>query len=329
MNDNTATCKCKNCNKKYEIQLQLIRKRSAALRQICINCNPLIPIIDSSKYETEIFEYLKSFCLNIEQSNRIILNGKELDIYVPSKKIAIEFNGLYWHSDEYKDYDYHLNKTEECEKQGIHLIHIYEDDWLYKRTIVESRLKSILGFSERKIFARKCVIKELDNDTTKSFLEKNHLQGGGPNSKYRFGLFFENELVACMTFGSSRFEKNKIELHRFANKLGSNVIGGASRLFKHFLNTIKPTEVISYADRSWTMNNGKSVYEQLGFKLLNKTRPNYYYINGDYRVNRFKYRKSELVKEGFDASKSESEIMEARGYNKIYDSGNLKFIYKV
>ena len=284
-------------------------------------------INETSKGEKEILEFISSI-IPAEANNRNILLNKELDIYIPTKKIAVEFNGLYWHSDQYKSFDYHLNKTEECEKLGVHLIHIYEDDWLYKQNIVKSRLKSILGLSEQKLFARKCVIKELTNVEASMFLEENHLHGGGPNSKYRYGLFFENELVAVMTFGASRFEKNKIELHRFANKLGSNVTGGASRLFKHFLNIVKPTEVISYADRSWTMNNGKSVYEQLGFKNISIIRPNYYYIKNGIRENRFKFRKSELVKEGFDPKQTESEIMIIKGYDKIYDSGNLKFIYK-
>jgi hypothetical protein len=169
----------------------------------------------------------------------------------------------------------------------------------------------------------------LGSEETKTFLEENHLQGGGPNSKYRYGLFFENELVAVMTFGASRFEKNKMELHRFANKLGSNVIGGASKLFKHFLNIVKPTEVISYADRSWTMNNGKSVYEQLGFKLVGKTCVNYYYIKNKKREDRFKFRKSELVKKGFSANMTEVEIMKDQKIFRIYDSGNLKLVYKI
>jgi hypothetical protein len=282
----------------------------------------------NSNLQIELSNFLKSFNVDFESNDRKIIQPLELDIYVPSKKLAIEFNGLYWHSEQHKKCDYHLKKTEECESKGIHLLHIYEDDWLYKQDIVKSRLKSILGLNEQRIFARKCIIKELDNKTSSEFLNQNHLQGGGPNSKYRYGLFFENELVAVMTFGYNRFEKNKMELHRFANKLDSNVIGGASKLFKHFLRQNICTEIISYADRSWTMNNNKSVYEQLGFKLINKTVSGYSYIINNKRFDRFKFRKSELIKDGFDSNKSEVEIMNERGYYRIFNSGNLKFLYK-
>ena len=287
-----------------------------------------LTVKNNSNLQNEVLNFTKSFgCVCIENDRKTI-HPLELDIYIPSRKLAIEFNGFYWHDERNKPNDYHLNKTNLCEAKGIHLIHIYEDDWLYKQDIVKSRLKSIFGLSENRFSARKCIIKELDNNTAKTFLNENHLYGS-TNAKYRYGLFFENELVACMTFGFNRFEKNKIELHRFANKLGSNVIGGASRLFKHFLNIVKPTEVISYADRSWTMNNGKSVYEQLGFKLDKKTSPGYSYAIKGHRENRFKFRKSELIKEGFDSNKTEVEIMNERGFYRIFDSGNLKFCYEV
>lgn len=321
------TLKCHICDNEYETHRHLIMYRKEYNQIFCTVCNKLH---STNTLQLEVLNFVKSV-YNEEAlyNSRKIISPLELDIFIPSKKIAIEFNGLSWHSEEYVDKKYHLNKTEECEKQGIHLIHIYEDDWLYKQDIVKSRLKSLLGLNERKIFARKCIIEELDNKTSSEFLEKNHLQGGGPNSKHRYGLYYENELVAVMTFGSSRFEKNKIELHRFANKLGSNVVGGASRLFKHFFNTVKPTEVISYADRSWTVNNGKSVYEQLGFKLVGKTDVNYYYIKNKKREDRFKFRKSELIKKGFDANKTEVEIMKEQKLFRIYDSGNLKFVYKI
>ena len=320
--NNEVICKCLKCDKEFTAQQQLIRKRFHSNREICIECNPLISVMEKSKCEDEIYNFIKQY-IDCEQSNRKILNGQELDIFIPSKKLAIEFNGLYWHSDEYKNWDYHLSKTESCEKLNIQLIHIYEDDWLYKQDIVKSRLKSLLGISDRRIFARKCEVKELSNEQSKVFLEKNHIQSS-TNPKYRYGLFHNEELVACMTFGSSRFEKDKMELHRFANKLNTNVVGGASKLFKHFLKLNICSSIISYADRSWSQGR---LYETLGFILINKTRPNYYYIDNDIRINRFKFKKSELVKQGFDISKTEVDIMSSRGFNRIYDSGSLKFEY--
>ena len=179
-----------------------------------------------------------------------------------------------------------------------------------------------MGLSDKKVFARKTIIKELDSKTTKQFLEENHIQGGQINSKYRYGLYYKEELVACMTFGQSRFEFGKLELHRFANKLNTNVIGGASKLFKHFLKLNISKEIISYADRSWS--KGK-LYETLGFKLISTTKPNYSYVIDNCREQRFKFRKSELIKHGFDSSKTEVEIMNSRGYYRIFDSGSLKY----
>lgn len=316
------TLKCHLCNGEYETHRHLISYRKERNQIFCTSCNKLHSTNDM---QLEVFNFVKDICNDeVIFNSRKIISPLELDIYIPSKKLAIEFNGLNWHSEEYVDKDYHLKKTEECEKLGIHLIHIYEDDWLYKQNIVKSRLKSILGLSERRIFARKCIINELDNKTSSEFFDKNHIQGGGPNSKYRFGLFYNNELAAVMTFGASRFEKNKIELHRFANKLGSNVIGGASKLFKHFIRQNICTEIISYADRSWSQ--GK-LYETLGFELIGKTKPNYSYIINKHRTERFKFKKSELIKAGFDSNKTEVEIMKERKYFKIFDSGSLKYKY--
>ena len=313
---------CKVCNNEYEIHRHLLEYRKKNEQIFCTICNKLNT---TDKLQDEVSKYITSFSLDIVTNTRKIITPLELDILIPSKNIAIEFNGLNWHSEKYVENNYHQKKTEECEKQGIQLIHVYEDDWLYKQDIVKSRLKSLLGISDRRIFARKCIVKELDSKITKLFLEENHIQGGGVNSKYRYGLFLEDELVACMTFGQSRFEKDKIELHRFANKLNTNVIGGASKLFKYFLKQDISKEIISYADRSWSQ--GK-LYETLGFSLVKKTIPNYYYIIGKMRVDRFKFRKSELIKQGFDPSKTEVEIMNNRGYFKLFDSGSLKFEYK-
>ncbi len=313
---------CKDCNTEYEAHRHLISFRQKHNLVFCTNCNKLN---STDILQNEITNFIKTFNILTDISSRKIISPLELDIFMPSKNIAIEFNGLHWHSEEYVENNYHYNKTEECENLGIQLIHVYEDDWLYKQDIVKSRLKSLLGISDRKIFARKCELKDLDSKTSKEFLDENHIQGGGPNSKYRYGLYFSDELVAVMTFGQSRFEKNKMELHRFANKLNTNVIGGASRLFKHFLNLNISKEIISYADRSWSQ--GK-LYKTLGFKLIGKTKPNYSYIIGKTREDRFKYRKSELVKQGFDKDKTEVSIMNGRKYYRIFDSGSLKFEYK-
>ncbi len=323
--------KCLECGEEFMIDNQLFRLRLKNKHRICTNCND--PKESQKSYsEKEIEEFLKeNYNKNVILNSREIIKPNELDLYLPEEKLAIEFNGVYWHSEVYRDKNFHLNKTNICEQNQIHLIHIYEDDWKYKRDIVKSRLLNLLGKSS-KIFARKCELKEISNKEVKDFLELNHLQGYCV-SKINLGLFFKNELVSLMTFGGlrknlgSKNQEGKYELLRFVNKLNFTVVGGAEKLFKYFLDKYKPLEVISYADRSWTMKNGNSLYEKLGFKFEKETQPNYSYVVNLIRENRFKYRKDVLVKEGFDSNKSEHEIMLEREIYRIYDSGQLKFVY--
>lgn len=283
----------------------------------------------SSKIENEIGTYIKSLGIESDSKNRKILNGNEIDIFIPSKNIGIEYNGLYWHSDEFKDKNYHLNKTKECEKNNIRLIHIFEDEWIDKKDIIKSMLANILGKTENRIYARNCEFKEVDKATKKSFLQHNHVQGN-VSSEINLGLYYNNELLSLMCFGKPRLnlgrkthKENEYELLRFCNKLNISIIGGASKLFKHFIDEYNPSLITSYCDRRWSV--GK-MYETLGFKLSHYSEPNYYYVVNKKRENRFKYRKSELVKEGYDSNKTEREIMIERGIHRIYDCGTI--VYK-
>jgi hypothetical protein len=322
---------CKNGHI-FEISRELLSNRNIANTIICTICNPN----GSSKsgYEIQLLEFISNnISAKIIKNGRLTLNNKqELDIFIPELKLAFEFNGLFWHNELYKENNYHLNKTEECEKQVIQLIHIWEDDWKFKQNIIKSLILNKLGKTPNKIFARKTIIKEIiDNRLVREFLDNNHIQGF-VGSKIKIGLFYDNELVSLMTFGNRRVAMGKkttnldeYELLRFCNKLNTNVIGGASKLFKYFINNFKPKEITTYADRS--ISQGK-LYETLGFISQGKTPPNYYYIIDEIRKHRFNFRKDKLVKEGFDPYKTEREIMLERKIYRIYDSGNLKYIYK-
>ena len=118
--------------------------------------------------------------------------------------------------------------------------------------------------------------------------------------------------------------KNEWELLRFCNKINHSVIGGASKLFKHFIKYYNPKQLISYADRRWSQGN---LYKQLGFNKTHNSIPNYFYVVNNEREHRFKYRKNLLVESGFDIKKTEREIMYDRGIYRIYDCGNLVYIY--
>jgi len=278
-----------------------------------------------NQMENELKDFIKSLNLSFEENTKKVIAPYELDIFIPLKKVAIEFNGLYWHSEIYKDKNYHLNKTELCENKDIKLIHIFEDEWLNKKDVVKSRIKNILGFTEKKIYARKCVIKEISSKESRIFLNENHLQGN-VNASIRLGLYYNDELVSLMTFGSLRknlgnkSSDNQYELLRFCNKLNTSTIGGANKLLKYFITTHKPKEIISYADRRWSQGN---LYSKLNFFKKHNTKPNYFYIVNEKRENRFNYRKDILVKEGFDDKLTEHQIMLNRKLYRIYDCGSI------
>jgi len=321
LSSNEIILQCSKCKKDFSIQFQYIRLRLKRKENLCIYCNP-IKYGNFSYKEKELLSFIESnYSGNIIHNTKDIISPYELDIYLPDLKLAFEFNGLYWHSEFHKSKNYHLDKTEECEKLGIHLIHIYEDDWTYKQEIVQSRILNLLGKSKR-IYARNTTtICDVDSKIAKEFLEENHIQGNC-NSHIRIGLFKDDKLLSLMTFGKGRFHNKDYELLRFCNKCGYTVVGGAAKLFKEFIKRNYDKPVISYADRSWSQGN---LYEQLGFKKISKTCPNYQYVIDGIRYNRFKFRKSELVLKGFDSNKTEHEIMIDRNIPRIYDCGSLKY----
>jgi len=281
--------------------------------------------------EKELVKFIKSLKIKLIEGDRKVLNNLELDVYIPSKNIAFEFDGLYWHSEKFKDKNYHLNKTELCENKDIKLIHVFEDEWFDKKDIVKSRIKNILGLTGNKIYARNCEIKEVSPSESKLFLNNNHIQGA-INSKIKVGLYYKNELVSLMTFGSLRKNLNQskkddvYELLRFCNKLNTTVIGGADKLLKYFIKMYNPKEIISYADRRWSQGD---LYNKLGFDFMHNSEPNYYYVINNKRENRFNYRKDILIKEGFDKELSEHKIMLSRGIYRIYDCGSKKYNLKL
>ncbi|MFW5847624.1 MAG: hypothetical protein ACOCVF_01715 [bacterium] len=283
-----------------------------------------------SNYELELQEFFKENNINYTTSNKNIISPYEIDIYLPDYKMGIEFNGLYWHSEIYKDNNYHLKKLEKSKENNINIIQIFEDEWVNNKEIVKSILKNKLGIIKNKIYARKTEIKLIDSKTYKFFLDENHIQGSTP-SKIKIGLFYEKKLVSVMGFDKARKtiskKPNSFLLARFCNKIDTNVIGGASKLFKYFIKTYNPDNIISYADRRWSDGG---LYYTIGFNYIHSTKPNYWYC--DYRnilrIHRFNFRKSILLKEGFDKTLSEHEIMLQRGIPRIYDCGNIRFEYE-
>lgn len=277
--------------------------------------------------ENKLYEFISSiYGGQIQQSNRSILSGKELDIYIPDKKIAIEYNGLYshcyrpWENKEglIKNIRYHLHKTVECEKQFIQLLQFYSDEWNYKNDIVKNIIRSKLGLND-KIYARKCEVLEIDTHSKNEFLNHYHIQGEDKSS-IKLGLKFDGDLVCIMTFAKSRFNKFYTwELTRFCVKGGISVIGGFSKLLKVFRTTYDGP-IISYADRRYSNGN---VYKINGFELIGINKPSYYYVDKNFirRVNRMKFQKKYIG--AYDCT--EYEKAREMGFEKIWDCGTLAF----
>ena len=332
------TIKCHNsdrCNLCKEKCFKLTRNqyynRISHNIELCPIKNPLC-FSNNTSIEIFIKELLDQYNIEYKSNNRSIIGSKELDIYIPSKNIAIECNGCYWHSELKKpNNSYHIAKMRECEKRGIQLIQIWEDWIIHKPEIVKSLVLSKLGIYKDRIYARKCTLREVPMDECANFLENNHLQGS-VNGSIRLGLYRDNdELVSIMVLGKKRKSVNGIssddayELYRYCNKKNTQVLGGASKLFTYFVKNYNPNQIDSFSSND--ISNG-GLYKMLRFTKEPKISRSYWYIDSTmHRMHRFSFRKSELVKLGFDPSLSESQITESMGLLKIYDSGQSKWVW--
>jgi len=298
-------------------------------------CRKCFPVKSSSSLHLMIKSILDSSGVSYTANDKSLIYPYELDFYIPDLNLAIEVNGNYWHSEiaGNKDRYYHLNKTKLCNDKNIKLIHLFEDEIIYKFNIVESRILNLLKKTDNTIYARKCTIKEVNNKDKKIFLETNHIQGNC-NDGFRYGLYYNDDLISLMTFGQNRMSrksnKNEFELIRFANKLKTNVIGGFSKLLKFFIKTHLPKKIITFSDNRWSgINPQNTVYTINGFTFLKQTYPSYFYfINNTYfiRYNRLKFTKEKIVKLfNGDINKTEWEIAQENNMDRIWDCGTLKY----
>jgi hypothetical protein len=316
--------------KKWGVKAVIISNKTIKLlTENAIELNKNMISSFNSKPQKEIQEFIENELMcKLLVNNKKVLNGVEIDLYDPILKIGIEYNGLYWHCERMgKTKEYHRLKTILANSEGVRLIHIFEDEWLHKKDIVKNRLRHIFGKTNNKIYGRKCEVREISKEEKKDYLINTHIQGND-NSSIRLGIFNNDKLVGVMTFskprkalGNSNDNVNGVyELVRFAS---DNVVGGADKLLKYFIKKYKPEKIISYADRRWSQGE---LYEKLGFNLISTTKPNYWYTkNHKTREHRFNYRKDVLVSKGYDSNKTEFEIMNELGYDKIWDCGSFKF----
>lgn len=289
----------------------------------------------TSKAEDEIYNFVCSLIGkdNVVQSDRLTLNGKELDIFIPSLNTAIEYHGLYWHTDKvHPDRRYHLKKTELCQSKGIKLLQIFEDEYRDKKEIVLNKIKHILNISDNlpKIMGRKCMVKEISKEESNEFLDKFHIQGRVRATLY-LGCFFNERLIGVMTFTQCDKE-GKWELTRFASDYNYICQGIGGKLFNYFIRNYGYCEIKSFADRRWTVDETNNLYIQLGFEFDSYNAPDYRYIDRSkepIRMHKFLFRKNRINKKyGFSLDMTENQMIEKLNLTKVYDCGLIKYVYK-
>lgn len=277
----------------------------------CPRCSNIGP----SKAEQEIVSIFESMT-EIESSNRKIIAPKEIDIFFPEHKFGIEYNGLYWHSEEHRtDKRYHLNKTEQCKQAGIKLFHIFSDEWREKKDIVQSMIRNRIGCCEKRIYARNCKIREVSNSEAKLFFSRTHISGH-TNSQKAFALEYGGEIVCCVSLRRPWQKKygNAIEVARFSSEVNAVVVGGFQKLLKEVVRWSREQgfdSILTYAERRF--GEGE-VYLKSGFQILGSTNVDYWYTDGFSRFNRFKFR----AKNG----KTEKQIAEESGVSRVYGCGS-------
>lgn len=299
--------------------------------QASFRCKPLAhlntghcPVCDTSLGQREIAEFISEF-ENIEFNNRTMLSGLELDILVPSRRLAIEYHGLYWHSYNKQETTIeilrHQTKAVQCNHAGIKLLQFFDFEWCHKQSIIHSIIRNALGLSV-KLNARELQLVQLTNTQTTLFLNNNHLQGYRPASVI-IGLVNENELIMVASFSHY---KDGYEIIRLATKLGTQVRGGASRLLHHF-RIEHQCPIYTFADLRYSVGN---VYQQLGFQKLKITRPGYFYYKHTFHIlsrqqcQKHKLRK--LLGDKFDVNLSESQNMFKNGFRRVWTAGNILYM---
>ena len=288
----------------------------------CTKCG-----VKNSSFENEISEYITNV-LNVEviRNERTILDGKEIDIFIPKYNVGIELNGIRWHSEEFnKGKKYHLEKLEKCSEKGVKLIQIFEDEFIYHKDIVFNKISYLLkhNYSAKKISGRNVIIKLIAKKESNDFLEKYHIQGKS-NSSINLGAFFNDVLVSVMTF--TNHGNGKFELTRFATHSDYLCRGVCGKFLSFFKKNYKWKVIKTFADRRWTLDKDNNLYTKLGFKLVKILPPDYRYVVNKKRVHKFNFRKQILHKKyNLPLDKTESEMAKMIQAKRIWDCGLFKY----
>lgn len=295
----------------------------------------------TSNGQKEVAAFIESLGFEVKMNDKKILKGMELDIVVIGKNLAIEYNGLFYHSDlgGKKHKRFHLDKTLACEALDMHLIHIFDDEWIKRSNIIKSKIAHILGASMNKplVHARKCDIRTISISEANMFMEQNHIQGQMVGGAKSYAAFDGDSMIAVMMFDNRRAmttntDESVYELCRFATKTDIRCAGIGQRLLNHFIRENNPSRIVSFADRCYS-NVKNNVYEKLGFTLEEVLPPDYKYLNlkkfRNERLHRFNYGKSSIAKkfpEIYHPDKEEWPMMQEAGFDRIWDCGKFRYV---
>ena len=278
------------------------------------------PKSGTSKEEIEIGDFLNSLSSYRFEKNKTLLENRELDFYCEELKLAIEYCGLYWHSDLFKKDNYHYEKYKKCLEKNINLITIFEDEWKHRKDIVKDFIRSKLGIFEQRIYARECSFVEHRDF---SFFNENHIQGRPNTIKRGFCLVWKGEIVGSVSFSKHHRNYDNIVLSRLAFKKGVQVIGGTSKLIKNALQHMEYSSILTWSDNRFT--DGE-LYRKNGFRFVKELRPDYSYYKND---NKFiRYSKQNMTKTKINCPKhlTEREFCASLKYFRIYDCGKKQWI---
>lgn len=280
-----------------------------------------------SRGEREVLDFVRSLGVDAEQGNRDMLRGLELDIVIPSHKLAIEYCGMWWHGEPSRGKEFHLMKLRGVRELGWNLITLFEDEWENKREQVQDRLRARLT-ALGTVGARQTQVIPLTWAQASEFLGRHHLQGAGAPSKTCLGLVSrQGDLLSVSVWGSSRFKKGHAELYRFCTLPGLRVIGALPKLLRAFLKLHPSVQVVhTYADRRWGEGG---VYGRAGFERLPDTKAGFAWVKGVRRIARQNLQKHKLASalKVYDPLKTADENCIANGYWRIFDCGNASWQY--
>jgi len=300
----------------FKCRLCGLEQRKSLLQALTNRCDACTP--NMSAGQMELFRWLEGLGAEVTTCDRELIKPYELDVVMRDAKLAIEYNGLYFHSEEFKDKDYHRLKLELTRREGYRLIHVFEDEWRDRQEVVKSVIMHALGMTGRRVDARKCEVVEVDSRARKAFFDANHLDGDARASR-AWGLVQAGELVSCLSVRKPLHRKHagSLEVCRFASAGGTNVRGGLGRLLRAVEDHCRResiSSILTYVDTRFGEGRG---YESVGFELQGTTANRFWWTDGKSRIDRFKIRADRA------AGMTEQQVAEEHGVTKIWGCPNL------